>query len=482
MMRRSANPAAGSVHLSRIVRVFLLLLCGCASFAESRIDSDVPASSAVQIRQPVQAPAQQPPDLGSLSQLAKNGTVSLAALIDFALRVSPDTRATYADARAAAAAVGSKKSGYFPEIDLAGGWAYNHQVFSPTTSFAYKDWNASVQISWLLLDFGQRGADVDEARALLAAANLNHDQAVQDLVLRVEQAYAQYQAARALETAQQASVKEAQTVYQAADERRREGLATVADVLQAKTALSQAQLNLATVEGQVQTLRGAVATAVGMPANLPVEAEELPQVNVDQQQGRIEDLMAQAQRERPDLARARAQAEAAKSHADSVRARGLPQLVLTGNAQALMFIAPDYPVGNSYTAALSLRWPLFTGFRDSYDAAQAEEQAKAAAARAESVEQQATFSVWSSYQALKTAAQRVRTARDLLESAQQSAEVAQGRYKEGVGSILDVLTAQSALASARAQEVQARTDWQLAVAALAHDTGALGPAPEGEKK
>jgi outer membrane protein TolC len=81
---------------------------------------------------------------------------------------------------------------------------------------------------------------------------------------------------------------------------------------------------------------------------------------------------------------------------------------------------------------------------------------------------------------VRTSVQRLRTARDLLASAQQSAEVAQGRYKEGVGTILDVLTAQSALASARAQEVQSRADWLLAVASLAHDTGSLGPM--GERK
>ena len=459
-----------------------LLCCGCASFAESRIDGQVPASSAAQIRQPVPAPPSSTPDAALLAKLGGGGTVSLAQLIEFALRTSPLSRATFSDARAAAAVAGSKQSTYYPQLDVAGGFEYKHQVFSPSSTFSFKDWNASVQLSWLLLDFGGRGADLDEARALLAAANLNHDATVQDLVLRVEQAYAQYQGARALAAAQKASVAEARTAFEAADERRREGLATVADVLQAKTALSQAELNFQTLDGQVQTLRGAVATAVGVPANVPVEAEELPRVDVDQQIARIEDLIAQAQRERPDLLRAREQAEAARSHADSVRARGLPQLYLTGNAGVLDFIVPGYPVGNSYGAALSLRWPLFTGFRDSYDAAQAQEQAKASAARAESVEQQAVFSVWSSYQAVRTAVVRVRTARDLLSSAQQSAEVAQGRYQEGVGSILDVLTAQSALASARAQEVRARADWQLSVAALAHDSGALGPAPQGEQK
>jgi outer membrane protein TolC len=91
------------------------------------------------------------------------------------------------------------------------------------------------------------------------------------------------------------------------------------------------------------------------------------------------------------------------------------------------------------------------------------------------------LAVWTSHQNVQTAAQRVRASRDLLASAEQSAQVAQGRYKEGVGSILDLLVAQSALSSARAQEVQARADWLLALASLAHDTGSLGPA-EGEQR
>ena len=67
------------------------------------------------------------------------------------------------------------------------------------------------------------------------------------------------------------------------------------------------------------------------------------------------------------------------------------------------------------------------------------------------------------------------TTRDLLASAAQSAEVAQGRYKAGVGSILDLLTAQSALANARSEEAQARSLWFLSVAQLAHATGVLQP-------
>ncbi len=51
--------------------------------------------------------------------------------------------------------------------------------------------------------------------------------------------------------------------------------------------------------------------------------------------------------------------------------------------------------------------------------------------------------------------------------------VALGRYKAGVGTILDVLSAQSALASARLQRIQAQLDGNVYRATLAQSVGAL---------
>jgi outer membrane protein TolC len=60
-----------------------------------------------------------------------------------------------------------------------------------------------------------------------------------------------------------------------------------------------------------------------------------------------------------------------------------------------------------------------------------------------------------------------------MASATLSADAARARYKEGVGSVLDLLTAQAALASARSEQVQARQAWYTALAQLSHDTGLL---------
>jgi len=47
------------------------------------------------------------------------------------------------------------------------------------------------------------------------------------------------------------------------------------------------------------------------------------------------------------------------------------------------------------------------------------------------------------------------------------------RYKNGLDSILDVLSAQATLANARVQQVQARLNWFAALAAMGHAMGGL---------
>jgi outer membrane protein TolC len=272
-------------------------------------------------------------------------------------------------------------------------------------------------------------------------------------------------------------VAESQRNYDAANERHAAGVATIADVLQAKTALSQDTLALETVRGQIQTIRGQLATAIGVPANIPVEIADLPEtVDVNQVTGSIDALIEEAQRERPDLGAARAEAEKASAHISTTRAELLPTISAFGSANRISYASPPgVPYRTTYTGGIQLSVPIFDGFRRVYDVRQAEEDARAARALAETLEQQVILQVWTSYFNVRTAAQRVQTSRDLLASAGQAADVTSGRYRSGVGSILDLLTSQRNLALARAQDVQARSDWYQSVAQLAHDTGVLLP-------
>jgi len=122
---------------------------------------------------------------------------------------------------------------------------------------------------------------------------------------------------------------------------------------------------------------------------------------------------------------------------------------------------------------LSVSVPIFSGYAPTYRIRAAEAQVEARNAQLERLRLQVALDVWVAYQNLITATQSLRTTADLLSSAEQSERVALGRYKAGVGSILDVLNAQSALASARQQRIQSTFNWNISRATLAQAMGSL---------
>lgn len=400
------------------------------------------------------------------------GTLTLPQIVDVALANNPQTRIAWLEARAAEASVGSAESLYYPSVDLTTSLSRSHNVTSSSTSTSTVVVAPSLAFDYLLFDFGGRASHVEQSRQTLIAANFLHNQAIQDVVLRVEQAYYGYLDAKALLTAQEATIKERQTNLDAAEARHRAGVATIADVLQARTALSQAQLNRETIEGQLRALEGAVATAMGVPPGTPFDIGDLPlDVPSAQVTEAVDALLARAVQQRPELAAQRAFAERAAQRVTEVRSSFLPSVSATSTIGETFLGTGTH--GTPFSAGVALRWPVFTGFRNRFDVRAAQLNAEAAREDVRNVEQQIGLEVWTSYYGLQTATARLTTARDLLASASQSADVAQSRYRAGVGSILDVLTAEAALESARAQEVQARADWFVAVALLSHATGTL---------
>jgi outer membrane protein TolC len=412
-----------------------------------------------------------PPDLADRVQ-----RLTLVEIVDLGLRNNPTTRLAWANAQTAASVYGSERGAWLPTIDgdvtaqrlktaaSQGRTAVEQSVLTP-----------SVTLSYLLFDFGGRSGRVAGAKHQMLAASFSHNAAIQDVVLQIQVAYFQYLANRGLLEAQRTTLAEAETNLTAAEERRRVGLATIADVLQARTAASQARLDLQTIEGNVQTTRGALAQALGLPANLPYDVDSsAAAAPVAQLADSVNAVIATALQGRPDLAAVRAEVAAARAGVTEARAALFPSLGFSATAGRTY--ATTIPDGaTSYSLSLGLTIPIFNGFARQYDLRAAQFEAEAARARAQSLRNDVVFQVFSAYYALQTATRRVATAEDLLASAEQSNQVALGRYKAGVGSVLDLLAAQTALADARAQQVDARLAWSVSLAQLAHDAGVLDP-------
>src|SRR2546425_5200218 len=214
-------------------------------------------------RQPAAAPAA--PALDLPPELAgRIAGLKLTDVIDIALRNNTATSAARADARAAAATHGSDKEHYYPTIALGGTAQAIKRIASGGVGAAkQQSFGPNVNVSWLLLDFGGRAGSIGATREALLAADWTHNATLQSVVLAVEQSYFLYLGTKGLLDAQQTTLKEAQTNLDAAEQRHRVGLATIPDVLQARTAFSQARLALESPQGELQTTRGALGLSHG---------------------------------------------------------------------------------------------------------------------------------------------------------------------------------------------------------------------------
>lgn len=398
---------------------------------------------------------------------ADSTALSLSQVVDSALCANPQTREVWANARFQAAQLGVTEAAWLPSASAtaSSGRSRVSGVTNDTRS-------VGLSASWLLFDFGARSATIENARQLLNAANATRDATVQALLLTAVQAFYQVQGATAsLDAVRQAEAAALES-FKAADARYKVGSATPADKLQAQTALSQAQLSRIGAEGVLKTQQGVLNQVIGRDAQRPIAiaTPEQPQPPASFEQD-LEQLVAQARRQRPDLLAAEAQVAAADASISAARAAHLPSI-------SLGFSASDQKTGalpdvRSGSVGLTLSVPLFTGFATTYRVEQAQAQKDAREAQADRLRLQVAQDVWSAWQSLQTSTQSVRTTADLIASAEQSDKVARGRYAAGVGTLLEMLNAQSALATARQQRVQALYNWNIARATLAQALGTL---------
>jgi outer membrane protein len=408
--------------------------------------------------------------------------LTLAEAADIALQNNPATRISWNNARAAAAGYKASLGSLYPSVNVTGtyysskGPSYQSKpgVAEGASIVSATGTNAAVNLSFLLFDFGGRFASIEQSRQALLAADWTHNAVIQNVVLQTEAAFFGHMEARALLEANKTSLAEAEAGLNAAEERRRVGLATSADALQARTAYSEIKLAVQGTEGQVRVTKGALAAALGYPANSPFSFDlidpGIPNASVTES---VDRLVDRALAGRPDLQASRALDRESAAGVTRARSNLLPSVSFSGSAGRTWI--EDVPGStDNRSGSLLLQIPLFAGFSQQFNLSRAKAEAAAAQERTRAFEQSVILDVFSSHSDFITAGERLRTTDDLVASAAQSEEAALGRYKEGVGSILDLLSAQKSLAAARAEQINARLAWFTAFAQLAHDAGILG--------
>ncbi|WP_347271242.1 efflux transporter outer membrane subunit [Rhizorhabdus histidinilytica] len=384
------------------------------------------------------------------------GDPQLARLIEEGLRASPDAEiaaARFRQARGMAQAAGAP---LLPSIGVGANAGLEKQSYNVgiPAQFVPKGWQdvgqASVDLSFDLDLWGRNRAALAAATSEAEAARIEQDQARLMLATGIASAYADLARLHAERDVLAAAVDLRTATRKLVADRVRNGLDTRAELKQAEAAVPAARADLAATDEAIALVRNQIAALVGAGPDrgLAIERPALAALHPAGVPAQVTtDLIGR----RPDIAAARAQAEAAASRirvarADffpairlgalvGVRSLGLDQLTDSGSTYGNVTPAISLPIFRG--GALSGQ---YRGARGRYDEAVALYNRTVIAAYHE---------VADTVTSQRAATDRLALSRQALADSEEAYAIARKRYEGGLSTYLNVLSSEETLLQAR---------------------------------
>jgi outer membrane protein len=418
----------------------------------------------------------------------------LAELIDLAERTNPETKVAWERAKQAASGVGLAQSEYFPVLALRASAGYVREPIPLPVSAAkggFMDIKSQevqpiAELEWVLLDFGQRRANVGAARERLLAANLGFNARHQEIVFKVQSAFYELSKVRGRIEVAQSALDSASKVQEAAEERLKQGLATAPDVLQARQQAVQAAFDLEDVQAKERDAEVILAESLGILPTTPLHVVDFSKLPIPASlEESVEKLIDRTLEQRPDLLAKVATLREKDADIRRARTSYYPTLAFQGDvgeafANARMDVEGDtLPLTSTqqptWSVGLAVTWPIFEGGarRRKLEIARAEREV--AQHELEDSRDKAISQVWRFYTDTKLAIRRLDVASALVDASEKSYQQTFEAYQNGLSSLVDLLAARRELSQARYTQLETRATLLESTAALAFASGDLGP-------
>ncbi|MCS7173573.1 MAG: TolC family protein [Armatimonadetes bacterium] len=420
--------------------------------------------------------------LGAQPAPRRVGFAEVAAL---ALERNLQLRAAALDLALAQAALAQARAAQQPQVSLQGSYVYLQQPgttltfpnpFGPTPpqlTVTVPPPEPSQFLVRLLAQYPLYTGGRLEAQIALAEANVLGARAAlertrQQVLAQAQQAYLAWLVSRETVAAAQRALAQAEESLRVAQARFRAGASPRFDVLQAEVAVANARQNLLRAETGARNAATQLSAILDFPLDTPLEPadslEPRPVTAV------LPEGVAQALQRRPELLELRARMEAARAAVDLARSGGRPNLALTANYD---LTGPLTQLQGTWSVALAVTLQLYDGGLTRERVREAELRLEQLRVLEAQLRTRIELEVRQAWVALEQSNAALATAEKAVEQAREAARIAAVRFEAGVGTALELLSAQAqlaqaelALAQARFEQNLARLQWLLATGAL----------------
>lgn len=325
-------------------------------------------------------------------------------------------------------------------------------------------------VNQMITDFGRTGNLVGMARLNAQAQDQTTETTRADILLGTAAAYFNLLRAQAVARVADQTVGARQLVVDQVSALANSKLKSTLDVTFANVNLSDAKLLQVQAYNDVKSAAAQLAAIMGLPNEtvFTLDEEPMPTGILDP----VEAVLHEAVQNRPELKDLRLRQAAAERFVKAEHALFYPNIGVVGGAG----FAPvgDPQISNRYGAiGLNVTIPIFNGGLFHARTTEAEYKAKAAAQATTEQENLIIRDVRVAYLNATTAHDKLALTQQLLQQAQLSLDLAQTRYNNGLGSIVELSQAQLNLTNAQLTDTAAKYDYESLRVGLQFQSGAL---------
>jgi outer membrane protein TolC len=293
------------------------------------------------------------------------------------------------------------------------------------------------------------------------------------IVLAVGGAYLQAIAAKARVASEEAQLQSANAVYDQSQQQFAQGLIAKVDADRNQVQALTHQQRLLSLKNDLAKQKINMARMVGLPANDQYEiTDEIPFAPASALT--MDDALAQAYQQRADLKAADAQVHAAERAHSAARAERYPSLGATADYGGIG-VNPSQ-LQTTYTAAASLKIPIWQGGRAEGDIQQADAALDQRRAEFEDLKGQIESDVRSAYLDLQAAASQVEVAQKNVDVNKEALELTRQKVEVGVIDNVTYVQAQEEVTNAEFDYINGVFAFNVAKLSLAR---AMGRATDG---
>lgn len=397
--------------------------------------------------------------------------ISLEKAVEMALETNPTVKISLAENEVARANKDSAKASRWFTISFdhsfsRGGYYDPNPLLG--NSGAGNSYSNSISASIPLYTGGKLSGTIEQAVQDYRSSQYGVSEAYQEVKLSATDAFfTVLQTKDALELSQE-SVTRLQAHLDNVQAQYDVGVVAKIDVLRSDVELADAEQTRIKAENAYNLALASLNNVIGLP--LATEVEVTEKLAYEEYTNTLDNCILFALANRPELFQAEASVESAKAGVKVARAGYMPQVSAS---------ASNAWSDNNWPGDDNENWGVGIGLSinvfDSGVTAAKVNAAKATLVKAEETYRQTKDSIQldvrSNYLNLREAEKRIATSKVAVASAEEDYNIAQVRYRAGVGTNLDVMDAQVALTEAQNNYIQALYDYNTSGAALEKSMG-----------